>query len=106
MSRKTTLAQPTLTPIPTKGRSVKEFRAAHDKNYIVPANIKQGLELLGPDGWEYELAFQKLAGVNNVDLARFREQFDAHVVNVGTMRDPRRVWAGSVGLAKKLREML
>jgi hypothetical protein len=93
-------------PSSTTGRSLDEFRASHDKNFIVPTKIREALVLLGPEGWDYELAFMKLAGISTTDLAQFRDQFEAHVVDVGAPRAPKRVWAGSVALAKKLRGML
>jgi hypothetical protein len=105
MATKATTAQ-TKKPTLTTGRNLDEFRASHDKNFIVPTKIREALALLGPDGWDYELAFMKLAGISTTDLAQFRDQFEAHVVDVGAPRAPKRVWAGSIALAKKLRGML
>lgn len=94
-------AQPSSTGI---GRSLDEFRANHDKSFIVPRKIKAALEKLGP-GWQSELEFAKLAGVSMTDLAAYRPQFEAFVVAVS--RDgTRRVWAGTKGLADKMREMV
>jgi hypothetical protein len=86
------------------GRSLDEFRAAHDKNYIVPQKIKAGLEKLG-DGWEYELEFLKLTGLSTTDLSMFRDQFEDHIVTTSG-RNPKRVWTGSKATAKQLREMV
>jgi hypothetical protein len=84
------------------GRSLADFRAAHDKGFIVPARIKAALEKLG-DGWAYEIEFCKLAAIGIADLANFRDQFADHVVLVERTK---RVWAGTKGLAAKLREMV
>jgi hypothetical protein len=86
-----------------KGRSLDEFRAQHDKDFIVPARIKEGLKQLG-DGWAYEMEFVKLAGVSLGDLGNYREAFAEHVVIV--RRDGKRAWAGSVSIAAKMREMV
>lgn len=88
-------------------KSLADFKAAHDKSFIVPAKIKAGLEKLGADGWEYEMDFAKLCGLGNNDLARYREQFTAHVVVVKNQggKGERRVWAGTKTLALKMQEM-
>lgn len=86
------------------GKSLEAFRAAHDKNYIVPTKIKVALAKLGAEGWEYEVDFMKLAQLSTTDLANFREQFTDHVVEVGG-RNAKRVWVGTKSFATKLREM-
>ncbi|HZO21038.1 MAG TPA: hypothetical protein VFB37_00955 [Steroidobacteraceae bacterium] len=89
---------------PTKiGKSIEAFRAAHDKNYIVPQKIRAALIKLG-DGWEYELDFMRIAGVSSTDLATFREQFIDHIVTTSG-KNPKRAWAGKKKLAEKLRAM-
>ncbi|MGH7176125.1 MAG: hypothetical protein ACREJC_01985 [Tepidisphaeraceae bacterium] len=85
------------------GRSFEEFQALYDKDFIVPTRIREGLERLGPSGWEYEFQFTKIAGVNVQDLKTYRDQFAAHVV-VLNKRDGRTAWAGSPETAKKMRE--
>lgn len=85
------------------GRSLAEFRAQHDKDFIIPARIKEGLKQLG-DSWAYEMEFVKLAGVSLGDLGNYREQFAEHVVVV--RRDGKRAWAGTTASAAKMREML
>lgn len=87
------------------GKSLSDFRAAHDKNFIVPGKIKAGLEKLGPEGWEYEVEFIRTCGLSTTDFAAFRDQFEDFSVNVGG-RNPKRVWAGSKALADKMREMI
>lgn len=90
----------------SKGKSIEEFRSAHDKNYIVPKKIKEALAKLG-DGWEYEVEFVKMAGVSTTDIVNFREQFEAHIVTVRVngASHRRNVWAGTPAFAAKLREM-
>lgn len=86
-----------------KGRTLAEFRATYDKSFIVPGKVKAALKALGNGCWEYEVAFAKDAGVALSDLGNFRDQFADYIV---TVKDNRRVWAGSVSTAKTLREML
>ena len=85
------------------GHSLSEFQAQHDKDFIVPARIKEGLKQLG-DGWAYEMEFVKLAGVSLGDLGNYREQFVEYVVVV--RRDGKRAWAGTLAIAAKMREMI
>jgi len=92
-------------PKKTTGKTLEDFRATHDKSFVVPNKIKAGLEKLGPNNWEYELEFSKLAEVGLPDLGTFRDQFeDFWFVLPG--RNPKRVWAGSKALATKMREMV
>ena len=86
------------------GKSLQEFRAEHDKSYIVPKKIKDAIEKLG-DGWEYEAQFLRLAGLSVTDLAAYRDQFEAHIVVVGG-RNSKRVWVGTAKLAAQMREMV
>ncbi len=88
---------------PAAGRSLTEFRAAHDKDFIVPGRIREALKTLG-DGWDYEVPFAKAAGVSLADLGVYREQFADHVVVV--RRDGKRAWAGKASTAAKMREMV
>jgi hypothetical protein len=87
------------------GKSLDDFRAAHDSSYIVPTKIKAALADLG-EGWEYEAEFSKRAGLCNTDFAKYREQFSDFYVNVGGARTQKRVWAGTKAFATKLREKL
>lgn len=86
------------------GKSVEEFRAAHDRSYIVPKRIRQALASLG-DGWEYEANFIKIAGISQTDIGRFRDEFDEHIVTTSG-HNAKRVWAGTKALADKLRAMV
>ena len=85
------------------GKSLSDFRAEHDKDYIVPARIKSALKQLG-DGWEYEFEFSRLAGVSSPDLATYREQFADYWVPVS--RAGKRVWTGSKAVAEQMRAMV
>ena len=87
------------------GKSLDDFRALHDKSYIVPKKIGEGLQSLGEHNWEYEVEFLKRCGLSTTDLAAYRDQFQEFWLETGG-RNPKRVWAGSKGFAKKLREKL
>jgi hypothetical protein len=86
------------------GKSIADFRASHDKNFIVPLKIREALKKIG-DGWEYESDLMKIAGLSTTDLARFRDQFESHIV-MTTGKNPKRVWCGTEKLAAQLREMV
>ena len=89
-----------------KTKTLSDFRAAHDKNFVVPQKIKAGIEKLGKEGWEYEVDFARMCGVNTTDFARFRDQFEEFFVTVLSNNHTRRVWAGSKATADKMREMV
>lgn len=89
----------------TKGKTLADFRAAHDKNVIVPTKIKNALDALAkenPENWVYEQELIKRAGISTTDLAVFRESFAAHIVEVGT-RNAKRVWFATAKVAAKVR---
>lgn len=91
-----------------RGRSLDDFRAAHDKSYIIPTRIRDALKQLG-DSWEYEVDFLRRCALSTTDLATYRDEFEAdHIVIVAgsTRSSPKRVWAGTKELATKLREMV
>jgi lambda repressor-like predicted transcriptional regulator len=96
------VAHVTLAPVERKGRTLTEFKQAYDKDTIIPAKVKAALKMLGV-GWEYEVAFARLAGVSLSDLGNYRDQFAGHVV---TLRESRRAWSGSTATAKAMREMI
>lgn len=91
-------------PAKQSGKNLADFRAAHDKSFIIPAKIEAGIAKLGPDGWDYEVQFMRLAELSTTDLAMFRDQFEDFIVTVGG-KNPKRCWCGSKELAKKLRAM-
>jgi len=87
-----------------KGKSMTDFRAAHDKDYYIPLKIKQGLAELG-EGWEYELNFVRICGLSGNDLSRYRDEFtDYTLITPGAKG--KRVWSGSKATIVKMKEML
>lgn len=91
--------------LPTAGKSIDAFRAAHDKSFTIPRRIREGIAKLGPDGWDYELAFLRMCELATVELAAYRDQFADYLVEIGG-RNSKRAWCGSKALAKKLRKMV
>ena len=87
----------------SKVKTLADFKSAHNRDTIVPQKIKQALTMLGRGGWEYELAFSKMAIIHLSDLGNFRDQFADYIVE---LKGGRRAWAGSVALAKQMRSML
>ena len=85
------------------GKSLDEFRSRHDKGFIIPRRIEEGLGALG-DGWEYEAQFARLAGVSLSDLSNYRDQYSEHIVVLN--RDGKRAWAGTKAVANKMRDMV
>jgi hypothetical protein len=84
------------------GKSLADFRQQYDKDFIIPTRVKAALKELG-GGWEYEVQFAKVAGVSLADLGNYRDQFIDHVV---TLKESRRVWAGTVQMAETMRGMI
>lgn len=91
----------TATAKPT-GKTIDDFRAQHDKSFIVPKKIREGLEKLG-DSWEYEVEFMKRCSLSTTDLSTYRPQFMEFVVETNG-KNQKRVWAGTKHFAAKLRE--
>ena len=92
---------------PTKptGKTLADFRAAHDRNVIVPAKIKKALadmEAEHAENWAYEGDFMKRAGISQTDMGMFREQFAEHVIET-TGRNAKKVWFASAKVAAKVR---
>lgn len=93
-------------------RSVATFKAQHDRNVVIPNKIRTALEKMakdnGPEHYEYETEFMKLAGVGGSDLAAHRDAFTAHIVEakpigLGNSRSTRRAWFATVKAAKAAR---
>lgn len=103
MAAKKPAAKPQATP--AKSKSLGDFRAEHDKDFIVPLKIREGLAKLGPSGWDYETEFARLCGVGMIDLSAYRDAFAAHVVET-KKGSGKRAWAGSKALADKMRAMV
>ncbi len=91
----------------SRGKDLESFRAAHDKSYIVPKRIKDGLASLG-DSWEYEAEFIKRCALSQVDFAMYRDQFSDFYVETGgsTSSRNKRVWSGTKAFATKLRDSI
>ena len=93
------------SPQPASGKTLADFRAAHDRNVIVPAKIRKALEEMGAEhaeNWEYELDFMRRAGISQTDMGMFRPQFADHIVEVGG-KNPKKVWFASTKVAEKAR---
>lgn len=89
-------------------RTVADFRAAHDPDVVVPNKIRKALADMvveGPEHYEYENEFVKRAGVGQQQLATYRDEFVAHIVEAPGRhgRAGRRVWFGSAKAAAKVR---
>lgn len=92
------------TKVRNKGKDLAQFRAAHDKSFIVPKKIREALAELG-DGWEYEKEFVQRCGLAQVDFAAYRDEFTEYYVSVGG-KNPKRCWAGTKTYAKKMQDNL
>jgi hypothetical protein len=95
-------------PAKKVGRTQAEFRALHDKGFIIPSRMRAGIKALGPDGWEYEAEFMKLADISTTDLGMYRDQFADYQAVATTTKSSgggvrkKIIWCGSVAFAKKL----
>lgn len=85
------------------GKSLEDFQALHDKNFIVPKKIREALVKLGAS-WCTEVEFLKLASISTTEGAMFREQFKDFYVEVDSSK--KRVWAGTKAYANTLRAKL
>ncbi|MGA7540351.1 MAG: hypothetical protein WBW93_16465 [Steroidobacteraceae bacterium] len=87
------------------GKTIADFRAAHDKNVIVPAKIKKALadmEAEHAENWSYESDFMKRAGISQTDVGMFRDQFSEHIVETSG-HNAKKVWFASAKVAAKVR---
>jgi len=90
-------------------RTLETFRAAHDRNVIVPNKIKTALEQIrkvGPEHYEYESDLIRMAGISQTDMGMFRDQFEAHIVVTNSTpgnKNPKRVYFGDAKVAAKVR---
>ncbi len=87
-----------------KSHSKDDFRKAHDKTFIVPKKITEGIKSLGKEGWAYEREFLAICSLSTTDMARFRDEFEEFIVKTPG-KAPKRIWAGSTEFAEELREM-
>lgn len=92
-------------PKKAAGKTLDDFRSAHDRNVIVPTKIRKALaemEAEHPENWEYELDFMRRAGISQTDIGAFRPQFDAHIVETAG-KNQKKVWFASAKVAEKAR---
>lgn len=88
-----------------KGKTLADFRAAHDRNVIVPTKIRAALSKLATEhaeNWVYEADLLKLAGISTTDIGLFRDQFVEHIVETAG-RNAKRVWFATIKAAKVAR---
>ena len=92
----------------SKAKTLADFKAAHDPDVIVPNKMRAGLAAIekeGPENWMYEGDFLKLTGISTTQIARYREQFAAHIIETPSTstKSIKRVYFGSAKIAAKLR---
>jgi hypothetical protein len=91
-----------------QAKTLADFRAAHDKNVIIPNKIRDALAKMAkihPEQYEYEAEFIKLAGISQTDLGNFRTKFEKHIVVTSAVggRSGKRVWFATEKAAKAAR---
>ena len=92
----------------TKGKTLAEFRATHNRNEVINQRIRSALAELG-DSWEYEMDFARRAKIASHEWSPRRELYATHIVFVkanfgqGTNSNRRRIIAGTAKFAAKLR---
>jgi hypothetical protein len=94
-----------LPTVKVAGKTLADFRAAHDKGVIIPARLKKALEKMAAvswDAWDYEQDYLRAANVAPQDCTPFREQFIEHIVETGG-KNPKRVWFATAKAAKAAR---
>lgn len=89
-------------------KTLNDFRAAHDRNVIVPNKIRTALDAMqkeGPEHWEYEADFIVRAKISQTDIGLFRDQFEAHIVETdkGKASRGKRIWFASIKVAARAR---
>jgi hypothetical protein len=89
-------------------RTLSDFRAAHDPNVIVPNKIRAALAAMereGPEQWVYEAEFVRAASLGQAQLATFRDQFAAHIVETPGIsgRSAKRIWFATAKAARAAR---
>lgn len=90
-----------------RGRGLEAFRENHDRAFIVPKRIRDGLESLG-DSWEYEAEFIRRCNVASHEFANYRDLFKDFCIETPSTNGARgkRVYAGTRTFAAKLRAAL
>lgn len=92
----------------TAPRTIADFRDAHDRDVIVPKKMRAALEAIakvGPEHFEYEQDFIKLASISQGECSKYRVQFEKHIVETPAAHQKtiKRVYFGNVKVAAKLR---
>ena len=91
------------------GNTLEKWRSVHDKSVVIPRLMKAAIDkLVAPgaeDTWLYDQDFLKLAGVCVTDGAKYREQFEAHIVMTAG-KNPKRAWFGNVKDAAEARRVV
>ena len=87
-----------------RGKSLDQFKAAHDKGFIVEKRLKDALSELG-ESWLYESELMRSARIGPGEITRLREKYKKFTLVVGRRGKQKCVWAGTPALAKKLRVM-
>jgi|HubBroStandDraft_1064217.scaffolds.fasta_scaffold1615051_1 hypothetical protein len=99
-----------MTKTAVKGRTLADFRNAHDKDVVIPNKIQAALRQMsneGPEHYLYEQELLEKAGVSTTDLAKYRDQFTAHIVVVNNVNgkalaSPKNIWFHDPKVVKKL----
>jgi hypothetical protein len=91
-------------PVKPRSKSIDDFRATYDKDFIIPKRIKEALEKIG-EGWEFEADLIRLASVCQTDMGTYRDNFAEYFIQTGG-KNPKRCWSGSKETIRKMREML
>lgn len=89
----------------TKGKTLADFRFAHDRNVVVPNKLKAALAQLAAEGeenWAYEQDLLGIAKISTTDLSQFRDQFSDHVVET-TGKNAKRIWFANIKVAARAR---
>jgi hypothetical protein len=94
----------------SKAKTLADFRAAHDPDVMIPNRIRAGLAAIekeGPEHYLYGSDFLKLTGLSTTQLAAYREQFAAHIVDAPLSgsggRSSKRAYFGNAKVAAKLK---
>lgn len=93
----------------TPKKNLASYKALHDPNVKIPNKIRAAFAAMlkkdGPEAWEYEGDFRKIADISQTQLSEFREQFLDHIVVApaahGTSR--KNCWIASAKAAAKFR---
>lgn len=95
----------------SKGKTLDDLRATHDRTVVVPNRIRLAITALKDSGdqWAYESDFMQLVKppIGTTDIARYREQFTdfwAELPGTNGKSSIRRAWFPTKELAAKWKE--